>query len=221
LKFREKFGIAQDKKIILFLSRLNWKKGLDTLIPAFAEIIKEEPKAVLVLAGPDESGYKKEIIKIINNCHLTFTDFSPRSSASSPRKSVSYQSPPKSASCIFTGMLVGEDKSAALQESDVFVLPSYSENFGNVVLEALYFGLPVIITKYVGISPSINKAGAGLVIEKDEKQLTEAIVKILDNPTLAEQMGKNGKKLVETEFSWPEIAESFIKEYNEIIKDYE
>ncbi|NCN53226.1 glycosyltransferase family 4 protein, partial [Candidatus Wolfebacteria bacterium] len=76
---------------------------------------------------------------------------------------------------------------------------------------------PVIITKYVGISPSIKKAGAGLVINKDEKQLTEAILKILNNPDLAKKISEAGKKLTEKEFSWPEIAEKFINEYGEII----
>ncbi len=59
--FREKFGIPKDKKIVLFLSRLSWKKGLDTLIPAFSEVIKKEPKTVLVLVGGDDEGYKKNV----------------------------------------------------------------------------------------------------------------------------------------------------------------
>ena len=73
LDFRQKFGINTDKKIVLFLSRLNWKKGLDTLIPAFAEVIKKEPNVVLVLAGPDENNYKKEVESKIENwqrCYL-------------------------------------------------------------------------------------------------------------------------------------------------------
>ena len=205
--FREKFGISPDKKVILFLSRLNWIKGLDTLIPAFAGVIKKKPDCVLVLAGPDEKGYKKEIIKMINNCHLTYADFSPHSSAFSPRES---------ASCIFTGMLLGEDKVAAYQIADVFVLPSYSENFGMVVVEAMAAEKPVVITKGVGISKEVEAAGAGIVIDKDEKQLAEAILKILDNPDLAKKIGERGKRLVETEFSWPEIASRFMEAYKNL-----
>jgi glycosyltransferase involved in cell wall biosynthesis len=85
------------------------------------------------------------------------------------------------------------------------------------VLEAMYSGLPVVITKNVGISPSVEKAEAGLVIEKDERQLAEAILKILNNPDLAQKISEAGKKLTEKEFSWPEIAEKFINEYSEII----
>jgi len=208
--FRKKFGIHHNAKIVLFLSRLNWKKGLDTLIPAFSEVIKKEPKAVLVLAGGDEKNYKKEIIKMINNRHLTCADFSPHNSAFSPRES---------ASCIFTGMLLGEDKVAAYQIADVFVLPSYSENFGMVVVEAMAAEKPVVITKGVGISKEVEAAGAGIVIDKDEKQLAEAILKILDNPDLAKKMGEAGKQLVKTEFSSEKVAEKWIEEYRNLIKN--
>jgi len=192
--FRSKFNILSDKKIILFLSRLNWKKGLDTLIPAFAEVLKKESRAVLVLAGPDEKNYKKEIELKIENCKLKIG------------KDV-----------IFTDMLIGEDKISAYRESDVFVLPSYSENFGMAVVEAMACGLPVIITKGVGISKEVEKAGAGIVIEKDKKQLTEAILKILENPQLGKKMGENGRKLVETEFSSEKVAEKWIEEYSNLI----
>src|SRR3989338_4320834 len=122
--FRKKFNINKDKKIILYIGRLHPIKGFDTLIPAFAEVVKKEPKAVLVLAGLDENNYKKEIELKIVNCKLKIDN-----------------------EVIFTGMLVGEEKINAYQISNVFILPSYSENFGMAVAEAMYFGLPVVITK--------------------------------------------------------------------------
>lgn len=194
IDFRKKFGIPADKKIVLFLSRLNWKKGLDTLIPAFAEVVKKKPRAILVLAGSDEKNYKIQIEKLVKDYDLG--------------KNV-----------LFVGMLLGEDKTTAYRESAVFVLPSYSENFGMAVAEAMSFGVPVIITKTVGIAPSVEKAGAGLVVEKDKKQLSEAILRILNNPELAKKMGAAGKQLVATEFSWPEIAEKWVQEYNTIINN--
>jgi len=193
--FRKKFNIETDKKIVLFVGRLHQIKGLDTLIPAFAEVIKKEPKAVLVLAGPDENNYKKEIELKIENCKLKIN------------KEV-----------IFTGMILSNDKTAAYKESNVFVLPSYSENFGMAAAEAMSFGLPVIMTKGVGISDEIEKAVAGIVIEKNEKQLSEAILKILNNPDLAKKMGEQGRELVKNEFSSGKVAERFIKEYNKILE---
>ena len=192
--FREKFNIAQDAKVILFLSRLSWKKGLDTLIPAFVEVIKKEPKAILVLAGGDDEGYKKDI-------QLLITDYQLQNKV------------------IFTGMIGGDDKIAAYQDSDVFVLPSYAENFGNVVLEAAYLGLPVVVTEGVAISSEIEKAGVGIVVKKEVKELAEAIFKVLNDSALALKMGQSGKKLAETEFIWPRIATEFIRAYDRIIKD--
>ncbi|NCN53227.1 glycosyltransferase [Candidatus Wolfebacteria bacterium] len=190
--FRKKFNIAKDQHVILFLSRLDWKKGLDTLIPAFNKVAEQQPKAILVLAGGDDEGYKKEIEKLIDKYNL--------------KEKV-----------IFTGMIVGDDKTGAFQDSDVFVLPSYSDTFGMVVLEAMYFGLPVVITENVGIAPAIARASAGLVIKKDINELAEAILKILKNPDLAKKMGEAGRQLVRKEFSWSQIAEKFIKEYDNLI----
>ena len=218
--FRKKFGIHHNAKIVLFLSRLNWKKGLDTLIPAFSEVIKKEPKAVLVLAGGDEKNYKKEIIKMIDEINIETSDVLRTSDVQdiNPHK-LAEISINQCFNIIFTGMLIGEEKFAAFRESDVFVLPSYSENFGMAVVEAMAAEKPVVITKGVGISKEVETAGAGLVINKDEKQLAEAILKILENPELAQKMGKNGKKLVETEFSSEKVTENWIKEYKNLIKN--
>ncbi|MCL5004510.1 MAG: glycosyltransferase [Patescibacteria group bacterium] len=194
--FTEKFKIPKDRRIVLFMGRLHKIKGLDTLIPAFAEVVKKEPKAVLVLAGPDENNYRKNLKSQISN--LKIDD-----------------------KVIFTGMLVGDDKIAAYRESDVFVLPSYSENFGMVVAEAMAAGKPVVITKGVGIAKKVEEAGAGLVVEKDAKQVAEAILKILNNSDLAKKIGENGRKLVKTEFSSGKVAEKFMEEYNKILQNYE
>ena len=198
IHFRKKFNISSDKKIVLFMGRLHFIKGLDTLIPAFAEVVKKEPNAILVLAGPNDKNYKKEIELKIKNCKLKINN-----------------------EVVFTGMLLGEDKIAAYRESDVFVLPSYSENFGIAVVEAMIAGNPVVVTKGVGISKEVEAAGAGLVVEKDVSQVAEAILKILNNSDLAKKMGEAGKKLVETEFSNEKVAEKFLKEYNKILQEYE
>ena len=193
--FRKKFNINKDKKIILYIGRLHPIKGFDTLIPAFAEVVKKEPKAVLVLAGLDENNYKKEIELKIENCKLKIDN-----------------------EVIFTGMLVGEEKINAYQISNVFILPSYSENFGMAVVEAMATELPVIITKGVGISKKVELAGAGIVVEKNTKQVVEAILKILENPRLGKKIGEAGRKLVKTEFSSEKVAEKWIEEYNDLIR---
>ncbi|MBI5401663.1 glycosyltransferase [Candidatus Wolfebacteria bacterium] len=188
---RQKFKIPADKKIILFLSRLSWKKGFDTLIPAFAEVVKKEPKAVLVIAGGDDEEYKKEIDKFIEKNGV--------------KNKV-----------IFTGLVRGKDKIAAYQDSDVFVLPSYSENFGNVVFEALYFGLPVVITKNVAVYPEIERVGGGIVINKNIKELSSTILKILENKEFGRKLGEAGRKMVIGEFSPKGVADKLFNEYQKL-----
>lgn len=192
--FRKLFNLDPEDKLILFLGRLNWKKGLDTLIPAMARVVREEPRAFLVIAGGDEGGYKKTVQSLI-----TIHKLQDR--------------------IIFTDMLMGKDKIGALKDATVFVLPSYSENFGMAVVEAMYFGLPVVVTKNVGISPYLMKNKAGLVIEKNDKELSEAILKVLRDSNFAQKIGEAAKSLVKEEFAMPKIADSFIAAYNIIVKE--
>ncbi len=191
---REKFGISPDRKIILSLGRLNWKKGFDTLIPAFRRVLAEEPKAILVIAGGDEDNYEKQIRGFMAKNDLK-----------------------EGIDIVFTGMLAGGEKTAAFGDSSVFVLPSYSENFGMAAMEGAC-GTAVVITPEVGISPYIEKYGAGMVIEKDERKFAEAILKILKNPLLKEQFKAKGREMIQKEFSPDKVAEAMLAEYNKILK---
>ncbi|MBI2633433.1 MAG: glycosyltransferase [Parcubacteria group bacterium] len=192
--FRKKWGITENQKIILFLGRLNWKKGFDTLIPSFARIIQKIPSALLVIAGGTDENYKKTINQLIKkyNVHT---------------------------SVVFTGMLTGEDKVAAFQESDVFALPTYSENFGMAVVEAMYYKLPIIITEKVGISQLIMQYNAGIVIKKNEQELTNALIKILTRAYDTTEMISRGKHLVETEFNCQNVAKRHIETYNMLLEN--
>lgn len=193
--FRNKWGIKEDVEVVLFVGRLNWVKGFDTLIPAFADVLKKRPNAMLVIAGPDEAGYIAKIKSQISNLKIN--------------KKV-----------IFTGLISGEEKKATLRESDIFVVPSFSESFGMSVVEAMAAGLPVVLTKGVAISGEIQNAGAGIVIEKDIKLLADAVVDLLENKDKAKKMGGRGKEFVYNNFSAEPVARRFIEEYNGVIHSY-
>jgi glycosyltransferase involved in cell wall biosynthesis len=189
--FRQKFGIPSNKKLVLFLGRLHWKKGLDTLIPAFREVIKADRNAVLILAGGDD-GYKKSAEELIKKYDI-------------------------GENVVFTGMILDKEKKAALSESDLFVMPSLFEACSISLLEALSFGLPAIVTEGVGGSLEIQKAQAGLVVKKEAKELSGAILKILDNPDFAKKIGEAGKGLFAQKFLISRVAEEFINSYRELI----
>lgn len=191
--FRARYPELKDKKIILFLSRINFKKGLDILVKAFANLKREREDVHLVIAGPDREGYGKKVKEWLKNEDVL-------------------------ENTTFTGMLLGRDKLAAFRDSDIFVLPSYSENFGMVVIEAMACGIPVIVSNKVNISADITEARAGLVVNIDHIELSHLIQKLLEDPRLRKELVENGKILVQKKFVWGIIAEQLIKVYQSILE---
>jgi glycosyltransferase involved in cell wall biosynthesis len=182
----------KDKKIILFLGRINWKKGLDILISAYAKILKERNDLHLLIVGNDEDGYIERVKRWIKNYGII--------------KDVT-----------FTGILTGEEKLKVYSKSDIFVLPSYSENFGMSVIEAMACGIPVIISEKVGLSNEIRKNKAGLVVETNEESLYKGIKTLLDNENLRKECVENANKLVEN-YDINKVAEKMIEIYEKIVK---
>jgi glycosyltransferase involved in cell wall biosynthesis len=180
------------KYVLLFLGRIHPKKGLDILAKAFGAVLKERSDIQLLIAGPDNDGYKNHIEKILK-----------REGALE--------------NTTFTGMLTGSDKLAALSRSDVFVLPSYSDVLGISTLEAMACGIPVIITKNCNF-PEVAEAGAGEVIEPDVAQLEKVLMKLLGNPGACNEMGKRGKRLIEDRYTWDKIASEMIEVYESVLR---
>jgi glycosyltransferase involved in cell wall biosynthesis len=179
--FKAAYPVLRDKRVLLFLGRLNFKKGLDILIRAFARICDHRTDTVLVLAGPDNDG------------------LGPRVRAWAVEAGVDDR-------VLFTGMLLGRVKLAALRDAELFALPSHSENFGISVIEAMACGVPVVISDKVNLSHDVRAADAGLVTPCDADRVGEALLDLLDRPEDAARMGKNGRCLIEECFQWPAIA---------------
>jgi glycosyltransferase involved in cell wall biosynthesis len=189
--FRAKHPEIGNRPIVLFLGRLNFKKGLDLLAPAFGRVLAAGHDAHLVIAGPDDDMAEK------TRGWLAAADALDRTT--------------------FTGMITGDDKLAALVDASMFVLPSYSENFGIAVAEAMACGLPVIISDAVNIWPEVESAEAGLVGPCDIDITARNIMQILDNPARASEMGANGIRLVRDRYSWDGIAPTLEKAYEDVL----
>ncbi|HRX63315.1 MAG TPA: glycosyltransferase [Candidatus Competibacter sp.] len=171
-------SIVAHQPLILFLSRIHWKKGLDRLIPALAEI----PVARLAIVGNDEEDYLPELQQLAAAHEVAERiTFLPRS-------------------------VGGADKEALFTAAKVFVLPSYSENFGNVVLEALARGCPALVTPKVGAAEVVRASGGGVVVEGDPKALARAISALIENP-LRLEIGQRGQRHIAAHFTWNGIAE--------------
>jgi glycosyltransferase involved in cell wall biosynthesis len=162
---------------VLFLGRVNWKKGLDRLIAA----MPAAPDAHLVIAGNDEDGYQPVLEGIAARAGV-------------------------SGRVRFIGIVNGADKDALLANAKALVLPSYSENFGNVVLEAMAAACPVIVTPEVGAASIVQDTRSGFVVEGDPGKLGPAIARMLADPGEARQMGERGQAAARARFSWDAVA---------------
>ena len=189
--FRAMHPEIGDRAIILFLGRLNFKKGLDLLAPAFGRLRAAGHDAHLVLAGPDDDMADKTRAWLAEAGALDRTTF--------------------------TGMITGDDKLAALADAAMFVLPSYSENFGIAVAEAMACGLPVAISDAVNIWSDVQAAGAGLVGPCDIDATARNMIEILENPGRAAEMAANGVRLVRDKYSWDGIAPTLEKAYEDVL----
>jgi glycosyltransferase involved in cell wall biosynthesis len=99
----------------------------------------------------------------------------------------------------------------------MFVLPSYTENFGIAIAEAMAAGLPVIISNKVNIWREIIDAHAGLVVDCDADELAQAISTLLDNDELRHDLGEAGRQLVAEKFTWPSVAARMTAVYRDVI----
>jgi glycosyltransferase involved in cell wall biosynthesis len=194
--FRVRNGIAPDAKVILSFGRVSWKKGFDTLIPAFARVLEREPKAVLLIGGNDDEGYGGTVRALMEEHGV--------------ERSVKFLAAPGAA-------VVGAEKAAMFRTADVFALPSYAENFAIVLLEAMQEGKPVVISQNVGLARDVAEAGAGLVVPKDERAVADALVMLLANGTAAHAMGERGRALAKSRFAWPAIAKRLLALYTGIV----
>lgn len=209
---RDRYSILKGRKTILFLGRINWKKGLDVLIKAFAMVEKQRDDVHLLIVGKDESGYAKQVKKWIRDCGMFYDN----QGAGGGRPEFGENG--NNVKITFTGMLTGREKVQAYAGSDIFVLPSYSENFGVVVVEAMACGIPVIISDQVGIHKEIAKSKAGVVIKTDPKQLAETIMALLENPEMCKEMGRNGQQSVKERFAPDKVTDNMIETYQSLLK---
>jgi len=179
-KFRKKYGVAPDQKMVLYLARLHKIKGPDLLVRAFASIASRLKDARLVIVGPDE-GYLPALKKLVKELDIE-------------------------RNIHFIGPLHGKEKLEAYVDADVYVLPSIYETFPIAAIEASACGIPVILTEYCGAAGMID-GQAGLVVSYDTNQLSDAILRMLSNEKMRQQFAERGKALVREKFNWAKIAE--------------
>ena len=182
--FLARYPHLANRRLLLYLSRIHEKKGIDLLIDAFAEIAKSDTH--LVIAGPDGGAYQAELANLIAKRGLAER-------------------------VTWTGMLTGDVKFSAFCAADAFVLPSHQENFGIAVAEALACGTPVLITDKVNIWQDIVDDSAGLVAPDTSDGIAELLKKwIATAPEEATAMRANARACFLKRYEIGAVAADFI-----------
>ena len=180
--------LAAGSPFVLFLGRINWKKGLDRLVNALAQA----PSVRAIIAGNDEERYGAQLR--IQAQRLGVAD-----------------------RITFAGPVWGADKAVLLRAARLLVLPSYSENFGNVVVEAWAAGCPVVVTPEVGLADYIRTAGGGWVVDGSPAELGQRLASACADQELCARAGAIGRQLAEADFTWSGIAGKMERAYRDVI----
>jgi len=180
---------------VLVLSRLLPTKGLDALLDAFLSLIKQRGfigwRLVLAGEGPDDyvAGLKQKI-----------------------------ESQGADGSVLFPGWLEGHKKNAVLRNSALLALPSYHENFGLCVMEALACGVPVLVSPHVNLSDEIRAVGAGWIAAIGKAPIEAALKEALGSEMERTNRGSAGKTL-SARFTWSEVARQLVNLYSDVLAE--
>ncbi len=194
-EFQElKNRLDPNKPIILFMSRIEPKKGLDLLLPALEKLLAEGIEFQFVLAGsnPQDPRYEAKIRRQIETSTLA-------------------------SRTLITGFVTGGVKAGLLDVADVFALPSYYENFGIAVAEAMVAGTPVVISDRVHIWPDVTGADAGWVASCEVGAIASAIKNALSSSDERKRRGENAREFAEKNYSWDAIALQTIEAYQNLV----
>jgi glycosyltransferase involved in cell wall biosynthesis len=181
-------ALAGQQPLVLFFGRLAQVKGLDRLLRAFART----RRGTLAIVGNDYEGLAAGLsdmarqLKIDDRVRMV------------PRT------------------ITDADKECMFAAARVFVLPSYSESFGNVVLEAMQRGLPVIVTPEVGAAEVVKDSGGGLVAGGDAQSLGAAIDRLTEDAATSSAMGEAGRRHVSERYGWQTVAARMEALYGEL-----
>ena len=187
---RKILHIPDQRPIILFMSRIHPKKGLEYLISALGKL--KESNFALVIAGsgdPDYVNQIKDLLKTHDICDRTH----------------------------MIGFVKSETKNLYLQGADIFALTSHSENFGIAAIEALAAGTPVLITDGVAIAPMVKEQAIGYVTKLDVEAIASIIQEFFDHPDIARQKGDRATLYIAEHYSWAKITRRLMAVYENLL----
>jgi len=190
----KRFPITAGRRVILFLSRLHVKKGVEILLKAFAQIRTKFPDALLVVAGNGEPSYVETLRDAAKKLGCDKDVFWP-------------------------GFAAGEDKAALLAAATFFVLPSFSENFGIAAAEALAAGVPCILSDQIAIARDAEREKAAILVPCKEEAIAAAMTQLLESESLRDQLRQGGRDFIARHFSIEAVGASLLELYASVVKE--
>ena len=187
-RFRARHEAIGGRPLVLFLSRLHPKKGLDRLLPAWPQVLARAPECRLAIAGSGSPEYEARVDHLIASSGLQ-------------------------SSVLRVGQLAGAAKYEALVDADVFVLPSHQEGFSMAITEALGVGCAAVVTDACHFD-EVASCDAGAVIAGDDMNaFTDAVVGLLSDEARRRRCGANGRALVLRKYTWESVAQQLDQVY--------
>lgn len=184
----------QRRRYLLYLGRLTREKGVDTLLTAFSRLpqrLRDTLNLVIAGRGPEEHNLKR----ITYNLGLAHQ-------------------------VIFTGRVEEELKLGLLKGAEISVFPSLYEPFGIVALEAMAANSPVIASRTGGYTETIEHGRTGLLFNPgDSHDLNHKLMQLIDDSHLRERLRTEGRRMVEEEYRWSNIAKKTGRLYTSIINE--
>jgi glycosyltransferase involved in cell wall biosynthesis len=190
LRLRQSLNLPVDEPIVLFLSRLHYKKGLDYLIPALGKL--QDRRFTFIIAGNGSLAYEAEIQSLLATAGIE-------------------------GRTRMVGFVEGAQKDLLIQGADLFALTSHCENFGISVLEALVVGTPVLLTPGVGLASLVRDRDFGYVAELDVDKIAQALDSHFIGSDRSKLMGIRASQFTIENYNWDKIATDLVRVYEAIV----
>lgn len=192
LAYREFPALRRESIKLLFLSRLHYKKSPDLLIRAAAKLVNHGHDVQVMMAGPGDAAYVAQLKRIADEVVIADR-------------------------ILWLGMVREPLKSAVYDASDIFVLPTQQENFGIVLVEAMFAGLPIVTTRGTDIYRELEQGGA-VIADHSADGIASGIAQLLDKPDDLAARGERGRQFARDWLDERKTIEAHLNMYRQAIE---
>ena len=197
---RKKYNIADDEIVLFLISRLTEEKNIEFVFRALKNILADCP------LGKTESGQSAKKVKFLVTGEGYLL----------PKLKKYCEAEKISESVIFTGFISSEEIKNYFASADIFVHSSKSETQGIIPLEAMYMRLPIVAVDSTGISSLMLNNANGFLVREDEKEFSDAVLKLINDPSLRKRFGEASGKIARENFTSEVSADKLLRVYENL-----